>query len=269
MSETPPTPPGQQPGAAPPPPPPPPNLSAPPGYAAYDHQPSVGALAPVGGLTTATVIVTSIVGVLSLVGALVQGLVRDDARDFLAGNATEDDFLESYLPSAGVGLIASVAQLATVILTMILLFRVAKNVRTLGRRTTWGPGWAIGGWFVPPLVLYVIPFLMFREMWKASDPDVPAGDEGWRDRSAGAIITVWWILFGLVPIALFAMQGANAVGGGLATGDTEALAELLADNYALTVISGVVTLLSAIAYIALLRGLTDRHRRLTGESGRA
>jgi len=252
----------------PPPPPPPADLSVPPGYVAYDQQPSTGTLSRVGGLTSATVILTGIVGVLSLATALLQGLARDDARDYLAGTISEDDFIEAYLPSAGVGLLVSLAQVATVVLTMILLFRLAKNVRALGRRTTWAPGWAIGGWFLPPLVLYVIPYLMLRELWKASDPDVAAGDERWKHGSVGAVVTAWWVLFGLIPLVLVIIQGANAIGGGLAAGDTEALAEMVTDQYALTVVSGVVTLLAAIAYIGLLRGLVDRHRRLTGEAGR-
>lgn len=249
-----------------PPPPPPADLSVPPGYVGYDQQPSAGTLGRVGGLTSATVILTGIVGVLTLGTALLQGLARDDAREYLAGNISEDDFIEAYLPSAGLGLITSLAQLATVVLTMILLFRLAKNVRALGRRTTWAPGWAIGGWFLPPLVLYVIPYLMLRELWKASDPEVPAGDDSWKQRPVAAVVTAWWVLFGLIPLVLVIIQGANAVGGGLAAGNTEALAEMIADQYALTVVSGVVTLLAAIAYIALLRGLADRHRRLTGEA---
>ena len=56
---------------------------------------------------------------------------------------------------------------------MIWMYRMAANHRALQRNGTWAPGWAIGGWFLPPGGLYIIPFLMFRELWKASDPNGP------------------------------------------------------------------------------------------------
>ena len=64
---------------------------------------------------------------------------------------------------------------------MIWMFKMAKNVRALGRQgLRYAPGWAIGGWFVPPCVLYVVPWLMFRELWKASDPEPPIPRTGGR-----------------------------------------------------------------------------------------
>ena len=51
----------------------------------------------------------------------------------------------------------------------------------LHRGGTWGPGWAIAGWLLPPFVC-VIPTLMLVEMWKASDPDVPIGGD-WRTKT--------------------------------------------------------------------------------------
>ena len=73
---------------------------------------------------------------------------------------------------------------------MIWLFRIAKNHQALGRRLTWAPGWAIGGWFLPPIV-YVIPTLMLRESWKAADPEVPAGDERWKSSSDSPLLWIW------------------------------------------------------------------------------
>ena len=66
------------------------------------------------------------------------------------------------------------ASIALVVLSIIWLYRVPPNHRALGRALTWAPGWAIGGWFLPPL-LYVIPLLVLREAWKAADPAVPPG----------------------------------------------------------------------------------------------
>ena len=85
---------------------------------------------------------------------------------------------------------------------MVWMFRIAKNHQGLGRRLTWGPGWAIGGWFLPPLV-YVIPFLMVRESWKAADPDVPPGDTRWKSGGDSPLVWIWGVLYIVVPIVFF------------------------------------------------------------------
>lgn len=234
----------------------------------YQQPATTGRLQRVGGLATAATVLIGVVGAASLVTALVQGTIRDDARAYLAGDITEDDFIAAFGPSAGIGLLSSAAQIGAVVITMILLFRLAANLRAIGRNTTWAPGWAIGGWFVPPFVLYVVPYLMLRELWKASDPAIPQGDDRWRQGSVPIGLTIWWVLFGLLPIALLVVQGVGAVGG-VATGGTEAVAESIVDRYAVTLIGGVVSFAAAIAFIVTMRALVTRHRTLIGDGPRA
>lgn len=219
----------------------------------------------VGGLATATWILALIVGAAALLGGVLASGAQSDAEDYLAGRLTEDEFVEAYAPAALLGLVQVAAMLALVVLTMIWMHRLASNHRLLQRVGTWSPGWAIGGWFLPPLVLYIIPFLMFRELWKASDPEVPVGDERWRTSSVSPIVPIWWVLYGLAPLVLLIVQGADSFGG-LNTTDTESLAETLDDQATLSLLTGAVTAAAAIAYLLLVRGLTSRHRRLTGEA---
>ena len=47
-------------------------------------------------------------------------------------------------------------------------------------------------WILPQM-LYVIPFLMFRVMWKASDTDVPIGGD-WRSGRVSPIVPVWFVV---------------------------------------------------------------------------
>ncbi len=86
---------------------------------------------------------------------------------------SEDDFNEAIAPYTAVQLIVGLATIATFIVTTIWMYRLATNVRAFRRDTTWSPLFAIFGWMLPPIVLYVIPFLMLRELWKASDRDRP------------------------------------------------------------------------------------------------
>ena len=65
-----------------------------------------------------------------------------------------------------IGVAQGALQIAAAVVVIIWMYRLAWNHRALHRGGTWGPAWAIGGWFLPPIV-YVIPTLMLHELWKA------------------------------------------------------------------------------------------------------
>jgi hypothetical protein len=151
--------------------------------------------------------------------------------------------------------------LATTVVVVIWMFRIAANHRTLHRGGTWGPGWAIGGWVLPPM-LFVIPFLMFRELWKASDPNTPIGSE-WRTNRVPAIVPVWFIVYSLLPLAILISQGTSTITG---FGNQErTMAEGIVENGTITMITALVSIAGAVAFGILARGLTSRHQQLTGE----
>jgi ABC-type Fe3+ transport system permease subunit len=106
---------------------------------------------------------------------------------------------------------------------------------------------------------------MLREMWRASDPTVPVGSDDWKQRPVAPIVVVWWVLYGLVPLGLAVVQGVQAVQTGFA-GDARDLAEALDDQFTITLVAGVVSLVGAVSWALVVRGLTDRHRQLTGEA---
>jgi hypothetical protein len=220
----------------------------------------------VGGLSTALVVLVGVVGASAVIAAVLSGGSRDAARDYREGRITETEFLESYIAVGVLGLLQLAATIAAFVLTVLVMYRLASNHRALGRRGTWAPGWAIGGWFLPPLMIYVIPFLMFRELWKASDPDATGEADQWKRGPVSPLVPLWWVLYGLVPVGLIAMQGAGSVGGGGFTSSTDALAETVEEQFTLTLVGSLLTLAAAVVFILMIRGLVDRHRRLTGES---
>lgn len=214
---------------------------------------------------------TAIVGVVGVLSTLLSRLAVDEARDFLAAGSDatdflEDEFLEAYAPSAALVFVQSAATVALIVLTMIWMYRLASNHRALQRTGTWGPGWAIGGWFLPPLILYVIPYLMFRELWKASDPKVPAGDQRWKENGVGIVVVVWWVLYGLAPIPIAIAQGVSDIGARTFSTDNTFLAESVDEGFALSLVTSLVAAAAAAAYIVMARQLSSRHRQLTGES---
>lgn len=215
----------------------------------------------VGGTARAATILVGATGVLSVVGVVLAQLSVGDAEAFLDGEIDSDEFLRSAAPYALVSFLQALALLASAVVVIVWMHRLAANLRTLHRGTTWGPGWAIGGWFAPPF-LFVIPFLAFREMWKASDPEVPVGGE-WRSRPVSPVVIAWFLVFGVLQAVLQVVQIDDTLGGFGAGEDV--LAEQLVDGMTLPTIAAVSDVVAAALFILMATQLTRRHRRLTGE----
>ena len=249
----------------PPAPPPPGNLTPPPGYAAYEPSPmGVMPLRRVSGTAKALTILLALYAVVSVLVTALSGSARDSAQDFLRGELTDDEFTEDLAAFFSVGLLQVGLTLAIVVLTMIWMYRVASNHRALERRTTWAPGFAIGGWFLPPF-LFIIPLLILLEMWKASDPTIPPRDDTWRQRSASPVVFAWWVFYGLAPVALF-FTGASPISS--IGADLEDQAEQLDEEQTALILQSLSAILAAVFFILLVRGLTARprapHRRGDG-----
>jgi hypothetical protein len=258
VSDLPPPPP-----AVPPPPPPPPNLVAPPGYSGYASGP-IGSvpISRVGGVSKATIALIAIAGLIPLLDLLVRQSVVDEADRYLAGEYSDTEFTESIAGYALLTALSGLVSIAALVLTMIWMFRVAKNHRTLHRGGTWGPGWAIGGWFLPPFV-WVIPTLMLQEMWKASDPEVPVGGE-WKSRSASPLPWIWFVVFTVPTLISLGLDSGDF--GDQLSGGEETLAKQITGSQTGDVIVAMATVAAAVLFIMIVRQITDRHRRLTGEA---
>jgi hypothetical protein len=218
-------------------------------------------LGRIGGLTKAVTILVGIAGAVSLVSGLLTLGAADAAQDFLAGEKSRTDFESAVAPLTATQLIGVVASLAAGVVTIVWMFRIATNLRTLGRRTFWHPLWAIFGWFVPPGFLYVIPFLMLRELWRTSD----AGDGSSPRSGESPLLWAWFVLFGIVPAVLTVIQVGSVMSLGVGGGGAEDLAEQLDQNPPLAVAASIVTAAAAVAWILFARRLRERHVALTGE----
>jgi len=245
-------------------PPPPSGLQPPPGYVAYHGQPTpTTPLGRIGGLSKAIVILTAIVAVGTILTALLNLTVVDSADDFLAGNIDEDTFVGDYaIVLLGQG-VASIAQLALGITSIIWLYRVAKNLRSYGRTTTWAPIWAVFGWILPP-VLIIIPFLMVREVWRASDPQSPYGSDSWKQSPSPNNVLAWFLVYGVGSVVIAIAQAGSAISLGFG-GTTEDLAESISDFGTLGFIAAIQIVISAVLWIMVVRDTTTRHTQLTGE----
>ena len=222
-------------------------------------------MARVTGLAKAIVVLTTIVAIATVVTTVLTLGLAGDASDFLAGETSEDDFRDALGPLSSVQALAGVATAATGILTIIWMYRIARNVRAFGRQTTWHPLFSIFGWFLPPFFLYVIPLLILREHWKASDPATDDGTESWKRSPDNPILWGWFVFYGLAPFVFFLAQIGSVAGTGVGTGDIESVAESLDDIGGLAIVSAVSVVGAAVCWILVVRQLTQRHAALTNE----
>lgn len=74
--------------------------------------------------------------------------------------------------------------------------RAYENIERLGASDLRASrGWSIGAWFVPILNL-VRPKQLMDDIWRASDPALPANVAGgWRGRPVPGLLHAWWALF--------------------------------------------------------------------------
>jgi ABC-type Fe3+ transport system permease subunit len=250
------------PAGFPAPPPPPPSIAPPPGYVPYGgaNAGAFGNFQSIGGVAKALGILVTILVPLQLVSVLVASMARSKAQDFLEGTIDDDAFNSSLAASGLLGILSLLLTIAVAVLTMIWMNRMAKNLQQIQRVGTWTPGWAIGGWFLPPCGLYVIPFLMFRDLWKGSDSQ---STHDWRANPVGPIVNIWWILYGLVlPFVTF---GVSLSSFRIDRSTTETARDL-DTGFGISLASGLLQVVAAVVYLLLVRQLTARHKQTINEA---
>jgi hypothetical protein len=185
----------------------PPPAAPPPGYYAEGTTPSVPGGAPSGayapparwrtlrGLTTALTWLFAahiFLSVLLIIGVFNHLRVLGDKE--IGGLVLDTDAVNdaNAFPAAMI-ILSGLVGLAIFVLLIIWLYRAAKNNEALGRQNPrLGPGWAIGGWFIP-VANFVIPFIVLDDVWRGSDPSIARGDPGWRRSSTLGAIWAWLV----------------------------------------------------------------------------
>jgi multisubunit Na+/H+ antiporter MnhC subunit len=153
------------------------------------------------------------------------------------------------LPAAMI-LLSGLVGLATFVLLIIWLYRAAKNNEALGRQNPrLGPGWAIGGWFIP-IAWWVIPFIVLDDVWRGSDPSIARGDPNWRRSSTMGAIWAW-----LVTAVIFTIPSAIAS----STGDVRAdEPEKVRRDDILRIIGAIGAIVAAVLAIVVTRRVAAR-----------
>ena len=139
---------------------------------------------------------------LSALGNTLTVLFAIDAALLIVGAGA--DMSRSAPASSGVrvsggplGLAVAALMLATVVLFLNWFYRARKNAGLSVWRQRWSPGWAIGSWFLPPVLLW-FPYQIMADIWRAGRPP------GLRDGPSTAVLPgLWWACWALAWVTSF------------------------------------------------------------------
>ncbi len=248
-------------------PPPPPNLTPPPGYVAYGGSGAAGGyFRRTAGLAKWLVALMGIGLVVQIALVLVQLTLKNAAQDFVDDALTSSQFKDKIGTFVLIGLLASLAGIAQIVIMIIWVFRLAKNNQVLNRLPqSFSPGATIAVNILGGCTLGILNYFMWRELWKASDPETAAGDPSWKQRTVSPLITAYLVL-SLGGIAAGLAGGVRQFGGFRTSGSATDLAKDLSDRLTVVSLSGVLSIAAAIVLIMFVRQLSARHVKVTGEA---
>ena len=173
-------------------------------------------------------------------------------RGQMVGDLRDDPYSHSYseLDSADT-LVANTALLnllvlvAVSVMLIVWAWRATKNLQGWGVELERGPGWAIGGWFVPIGNLF-IPYQVIRDTWVLA----PSPDGSLPQKRNGPWFTAW---------ILHLISGAVGLRSMFSSPDDD-LRMIQASNY-LAGVSDIIWIAAAVALIVAVRQISDRHDR--------
>jgi hypothetical protein len=203
------------------------------------------------GLTVALVVcfgilvASAVVLVLALANRIsVVGDVRNGNFANIFERAQDaDDFV------SGANAVFLLVQVVLAVLFIVWTFRAAKNNEALDRRNPrFGPGWAIGAWFIP-LANLVIPVMLIQDLWRGATHEIPRGDSRWRAARGSLLVGSWWALWVLSLARLFA--GSSSVD------DRASLDEIERSNW-IALVGVVLAAIAAVLAVFVVRALARR-----------
>jgi hypothetical protein len=117
-------------------------------------------------------------------------------REFEEGRVTLEELEDADAGVAAASGMYVLGLLGTAAVFITWQHRHAVNADALaGSRVVLGPGWAIGGWFVP-CANWLLPGMQLSGASRASDPALPLRPAAGRGRGSPLVI-LWAIMFGL------------------------------------------------------------------------
>ena len=242
-------------------------MPPPPGYASYGSDGGYGGpIQRIATLTKALVTLAVLGACATALSLLVQLALRGKARELRNDSISLEDFGDELGPYLAVSAIAGLVALATLVVQIVWTFRIAKNLGVLGRQNqAFRPGATIAVNILGQCTLGILPYFMWRELWKGSDPTAPRGDPSWKQRPVGQIVHLWLAATLLTVIVSFGV-GVGAAMTRVNRGSDESIAKQLDDRFGIVVLAAILGIVTSVLFIGLVRQLSARHMQATGET---
>jgi hypothetical protein len=164
--------------------------------------------------------------------------------------------------------------LVVAVLFLVWFRRAYRNLGALGAEgLRFSAAWAVWGWFVPLLGL-VRPKQLLNDVWRASDPELPAGDEGsWRRRPVPSVLTWWWLAFlASMTTRAITTQSVHTLAVLMTFGLLSRPLDLVRPTSGVQAIADLLTVVAGVLALRVVRMTTDRQEareaRLAGRAGR-
>lgn len=158
----------------------------------------------------------------------------------------------------GVAMLGGLVGLAQIIVGIIWMYRASENVTRFGiTDRTFGPGWAVGAWFIPVANL-VLGWFVIREIWKGSQQGVSNTD--WKQVRMPAWIIAWWTFFTTSYVVSYAASGYTLVKTFGAIFTDPMVPPTPPDVYVATLASAACYIIAGVfflRFISIIQGLQD------------
>lgn len=179
-------------------------------------------------------IAASIAVALNLVFDFVLDLVQ-----MMAGKSIEGD--DPDLVAALAVVVSALAQIGSFVIAIvfvcIFIHRAVSNLSSLGRYSTFTPGWAVG-WFFVPFANLARPPQMMGELWRGSDPN----------GSGTTMVGGWWACWIVGNIVAYVSSKVD---------DTTR-------SGAIGLFGSVFTAIAGVMLVLLMRGIARNQAQLSG-----
>lgn len=244
------------------PPPPPPPAAGPfrPGGAWTVGVPEAPRPVPraLAGLATALSVLLAVMALLSLAHGGARVNRASAIGDFVEGPGTYSAVESAEDALGAIGALYLVGTLATGVVFIVWQHRHSTNARALRGPSGLGPGWAIGGWFIP-CANAVLPAVEMHQSSRPSDPRAAPG----RDGRGSGLVVVWAVVMAIGTV-ISTVGNANQPSDGDFIRDFDRAYDVVRSGDRTTAAGYVVLAVGAGLAIAMVRSLSRRqHEALT------
>jgi hypothetical protein len=180
-------------------------------------------------------------------------------------------------PASGLALEVGTVQalwfLVSAALFLAWFWRAYANLPALGARgLRYGRWWTLGAWVLPVFSLFR-PKQLLNDIWRASDPALPAdlGDD-WRRRPVSPLLGWWWTIFlASVLVRSITTEAVHAAASVMTLGLLPAQLDRFQASADMQVLADLLTVLAGLLAVGVVRRTTMRQERraahLAGSGG--